>query len=247
MNKEELFTELKNKKNKSDIAINLIKEINEKIENKTLTFTEHDSDEIYLYMFLCNKYEISDTLDKLINEVSFIELLDKTKIEGSILPSLTDVCQKPRKCLLKNSKKLKNSIIKGDPLLSTEDILADLTKEEIYILREDIEIDNYLISNGLSFSTLNKETIKRLLSEVELFNIYEIATINEFANNYNKIEELANNDSFVTIYIDKLDDDYHYFNKLFKHFMYYIITFIVIKMPPFKRKWYKSTFYHSIF
>ena len=218
MNKEELFTELKNKKNKSDIAINLIKEINEKIENKTLTFTEHDSDEIYLYMFLCNKYEISDTLDKLINEVSFIELLDKTKIEGSILPSLTDVCQKPRKCLLKNSKKLKNSIIKGDPLLSTEDILADLTKEEIYILREDIEIDNYLISNGLSFSTLNKETIKRLLSEVELFNIYEIATINEFANNYNKIEELANNDSFVTIYIDKLDDDYHYFNKLFKHF-----------------------------
>ena len=111
---------------------------------------------------------------------------------------------------------LKNSIIKGDPLLSTEDILADLTKEEIYILREDIEIDNYLISNGLSFSTLNKETIKRLLSEVELFNIYEIATINEFANNYNKIEELANNDSFVTIYIDKLDDDYHYFNKLFK-------------------------------
>ena len=29
MNKEELFTELKNKKNKSDIAINLIKEINE--------------------------------------------------------------------------------------------------------------------------------------------------------------------------------------------------------------------------
>jgi hypothetical protein len=52
MNKEELFTELKNKKNKSDIAINLIKEINEKIENKTLTFTEHDSDEIYLYMFL---------------------------------------------------------------------------------------------------------------------------------------------------------------------------------------------------
>ena len=165
MNKEELFTELKNKKNKSDIAINLIKEINEKIENKTLTFTEQDSDEIYLYMFLCNKYEISDTLDKLINEVSFIELLDKTKIEGSILPSLTDVCQKPRKCLLKNSKKLKNSIIKGDPLLSTEDILADLTKEEIYILREDIEIDNYLISNGLSFSTLNKETIKRLLSD----------------------------------------------------------------------------------
>jgi hypothetical protein len=120
--------------------------------------------------------------------------------------------------LLKNSKKLKSSIIKGDPLLSTEDILADLTKEEIYILREDIEIDNYLISNGLSFSTINKETIKRLLSEVELFNIYEIATINEFANNYNKIEELANNDSFVTIYIDKLDDDYHYFNKLFKHF-----------------------------
>ena len=104
-------------------------------------------------MFLCNKYEISDTLDKLINEVSFIELLDKTKIEGSILPSLTDVCQKPRKCLLKNSKKLKNSIIKGDPLLSTEDILAELTKEEIYILREDIEIDNYLISNGLSRRT----------------------------------------------------------------------------------------------
>lgn len=218
MNKEELFTELKNKKNKSDIAINLIKEINEQIENKKLVFTEHDSDEIYLYMFLCNKYEISDTLDKLINDPDFIKLLDKTKIEGSILPSLTDVCQKPRKCLLKNSKKLKNSIIKGDPLLSAEDIIADLTKEEIYILREDIEIDNYLISNGLSFSTLNNETIKRLLSEVELFNIYEIATINEFANNYNNLDALANNDYFVTIYLDKLDDDYHYFNKLFKHF-----------------------------
>lgn len=216
MNLNELFIELKNNKDNNKIATSIIDEINNRIETGELSFTSDQADEIYLYMYLCNKLEIKDTLNKLINDEKFIKVLDSTKIDGSVLPSLTNICDKPRKCLIKNSKKLKESILKGKGLLSAEDILADLTSEEIKLLRNDLEIDNFLISHGLSFDTLKEETIKRLLSDSSIFSVYSIYTINDFANSYPNKEELLNNEVFFNIYLDKLNDEYHYDNKLFE-------------------------------
>lgn len=216
MNLNELFIELKNNKDNNKIATSIIDEINNRIETGELSFTNDQADEIYLYMYLCNKLEIKDTLNKLINDEKFIKVLDSTKIDGSVLPSLTNICDKPRKCLIKNSKKLKESILKGKGLLSAEDILADLTSEEIKLLRNDLEIDNFLISHGLSFDTLKEETIKRLLSDSSIFSVYSIYTINDFANSYPNKEELLNNEVFFNIYLDKLNDEYHYDNKLFE-------------------------------
>lgn len=216
MNIEELISELKNNKDNIDIAISILNEINTKLENNEIEFQNKHTEEIYTYMLYSNKLGISKTLDKLINTPEFIKTIDNTNIDGSVLPSLTNICTKPRTCLLKNSRKLKESILRGGTLISTEEILSDLTQEEIRILREDIEIDNYLISKGISFSTIKDDTIKRLLSDANLFNLYSINTISEFANAYNDKEELLNNDIFLTIYLDKLNDEYHYVNGLFQ-------------------------------
>lgn len=216
MNIEELIIELKNNKDNIDIAISILNEINTKLENNEIEFQNKHTEEIYTYMLYSNKLGISKTLDKLINTPEFIKTIDNTNIDGSVLPSLTNICTKPRTCLLKNSRKLKESILRGGTLISTEEILSDLTQEEIRILREDIEIDNYLISKGISFSTIKDDTIKRLLSDANLFNLYSINTISEFANAYNDKEELLNNDIFLTIYLDKLNDEYHYVNGLFQ-------------------------------
>ena len=216
MNIEELISELKNNKDNIDIATSILNEINVKLENNEIEFQNKHTEEIYTYMLYSNKLGISKTLDKLINTPEFIKTIDNTNIDGSVLPSLTNICTKPRTCLLKNSRKLKESILRGGTLISTEEILSDLTQEEIRILREDIEIDNYLISKGISFSTIKDDTIKRLLSDANLFNLYSINTISEFANAYNDKEELLNNDIFLTIYLDKLNDEYHYVNGLFQ-------------------------------
>ncbi len=216
MNLEELMSDLKKYKNDNRVATKIINEINKQIENKEIVFNKTHTNELYTYMFLCNRLEIKDTLNKLINDIEFINVLDQTKIDGSILPSLTDICDKPRKCLVENSKKLKQSILKDDGILSAADIIADLTLEEVKLLRNDIDIDNYLISHGLSFSTLKQETIDRLLSEPNVFRLYNIYTINEFANSYKQKLDLINNDVFLNIYIEKLNDKYHYDNKLFK-------------------------------
>lgn len=216
MNIEELISELKNNKDNIDIATSILNEINTKLENNEIEFQNKHTEEIYTYMLYSNKLGISKTLDKLINTPEFIKTIDNTNIDGSVLPSLTNICTKPRTCLLKNSRKLKESILRGGTLISTEEILSDLTQDEIRILREDIEIDNYLISKGISFSTIKDDTIKRLLSDANIFNLYSINTISEFANAYNDKEELLNNDIFLTIYLDKLNDEYHYVNGLFQ-------------------------------
>lgn len=218
MNLEELFTKLKNNEENIDTIAQAINEINEKINSGEFTFNKNHTDELYAYMLYCNKLEIKDTLNKLINDENFIKVLDNTDIDGSIIPSLTDICDKPRTKLMMHSKKLKDTILSENGLISTEEILNDLTTEEIKILRNDFEIDNYLIAKGISFSTLKDETVKRLLSDTNIFRLYNIYTISDFANNYKDQEELLDNEAFLTIYFEKLNDDYHYDNKLFKHF-----------------------------
>ena len=57
MKLEELFIELKKNKDNNQIATNIIKEINEKIENGELIFNNSHTNEIYTYMLLCNKFD----------------------------------------------------------------------------------------------------------------------------------------------------------------------------------------------
>lgn len=193
----------------------LISEINKRIENGTFSFNTTNKIYIYIYMFLCNKLEKVETLNKQIKDKKFIEILDKTDIEGSMLLSLTSNCQKPRTTLITNSKKIKESLLKGDNLLDAKDILDDLTEEEIRILREDIDIDNFLITKGLSFNTLKEETKNRLLNDLNSLSIYSINTIVAFTENFEDLTSLATNEDFLNLYFHKLTDEYNLTNRIF--------------------------------
>ena len=103
----ELFKELEKNKKNSEVSIKILDEINNRLLKKEFEFTNKDTNFIYLYMFLSNKYEIISVLNKLINDKNFIAALDKTRIDASIIPALTYNCEKPRSFLLTNSKKLK--------------------------------------------------------------------------------------------------------------------------------------------
>lgn len=213
---EFLLKSLEENKNNSDIIEKIILEINKRIITSKFNFDQNTKQYIYIYMFLCNKFELVEELNELIEREDFINLLDETDIDGSMLPSLTSNCNKPRLILMK-SRKLKESIIKEDRILSSEDILCDLTEDEIKQLRNDIEIDNYLITSGLCFNTLKKETINRLLEDTSVFSVYSFKAINDFANSYNNPKDLINNEKFLNIYISKLPKDYNYQNKIFKY------------------------------
>ena len=213
----ELLSLLEEKKNDEKTVKELLHEINHRININKLTFKDKEKTYLYLYMLLSNKYNDIKTMNELIEEKEFIQALDRAKINGSTILSLTDKCIKPRTLLLKTSKNIKDSIINSDELLDTTDILDELTKEEIRILREDVEIDNYLVLNGIRFDTLNESTIKSLIDDIILFQNYDIKTIRAFANSYEKIEDLANNQKFLDIYMSKLDDYLSEENKIFKY------------------------------
>ncbi len=230
--KDKVLFELleKNKKNCEESKL-LLEEINERIKSGNLVFNLKNIDSLYIYMFSCNKYEITEELNKLIEDKNFINLIDKSNIEGSMIPSLTMNCKHPRKNLLTNSIKIKKSILEDDKILSVTDILEDLSQEEIKILRDDLDIDNFLISKGLCFNTLKEETIDQLLENIENFSIYNIKTISEFTNNFSNIKQLANNKEFIKIYLNKLDDDYSYSNNIFKFFNIKEINNIIDSNP----------------
>lgn len=97
---EVLFEELEKNKKNEEICRNIISEINNRLANNDFTFTNKYIKYLYVYMFLCNKYEFVDTLNSLIEDEKFVELLDKTNIEGSMIPSLTMNCNKPRRLIM---------------------------------------------------------------------------------------------------------------------------------------------------
>ena len=214
---DELFNKLEENRNNKEKTINLLTEINERIANKQFSFFPANEEKkfLYLYMYLSNKLEQTTILDTLINDPNFIKLLDTTDIDGSMLPSLTSNLKKPRKTLITKSKKIKNSLLNGDNILNAQDILADLTKEEIKLLRKDIDIDNYLITNGLSFNTLKEETKNLLLNDLNQLSIYDIKTINEFTENFKDLTFLIQDSSFLKMYLSKLDDQYYLTNHIF--------------------------------
>lgn len=213
---EELFAELEKEKNNLDMANNLIDEINKRLQNKKIAFTKQYSKFIYLYMYLSNKLNKIEILNKLINDEDFIKLLDETDIDGSIILSLTQKCLKPRKILVSKSKKLKISLLNGDNILNAIDFLDDLTKEEIIIFRKDIKIDNYLITNGLCFDTIKEETKKQLLSDLNLLSIYNIKTLVDFSQNFEAPTFLIEDPTFLNMYLNKLQKDYSIENYVFK-------------------------------
>ncbi len=212
----ELLRELEKAKQDQKKSLELLREINLRIDLDKLSFKGKEIKFLYIYMLLSNKYKSISTLDSLITNENFIKTLDTSSINGSSILSLTDKCTKPRSILLKKSNSIKESIIKNDDLFSAREILDDLTKEEIKILREDIDIDNYLIANGLRFDTLKKETINLLISDISLFNNYDINAIRDFTNNIKEAESLAFNPIFLRIYVEKLDDNFTVENKIFK-------------------------------
>ena len=204
-----------NKSNQKKVE-ELLREINLRLDLNKIDFKGKENKYLYFYMLLSNKTNNLSKLNELINNKEFIKTIDLTQMSGSTIISLTNKCSKPRTALLTNCKSIKESIINNDELFSTIDFLKDLNKEEIRILREDIDIDNYLITNGLRFDALKKETVNLLLSDVTLFQNYDIKTIREFTNGNKEAEPLANNPKFLPIYFHKLDDNFNIENKIFK-------------------------------
>lgn len=228
---DSLFKALENQKNNLVNVAIILDEINNRIANGQFSFSRAEKKYLYLYMFLSNKLEKNEILNKLITTSSFIKLLDETDIDGSMIPSLTSNCQKPRTTLITKSKKLKNSFLKGDNLLNTQDILADLTKEEISLFRQDVSVDNYLITNGLSFDTIKEETKKQLLNDLKQLSIYDITTINEFTANFKDLSFLVNNKEFLDLYLDKLSDEYYLNNRIFNYLDRNILSYILENNP----------------
>ena len=210
----ELLSELESVKNTPKKVAELLREINLRIELDMINFKGKENKFLYIYMLLCNKLDSVDSLNTLLKKEEFIKSIDIAGINGSTILFLTDKCTKPRKVLLRNSENIKNSIIKNDELFSSYDFLDNLTKEEVLILREDQEIDNALITNGLRFDALKEETTSLLMKDISLFANYDIKTIREFANGYKDMKDIANNNKFLAIYFNKLDDDFKQDNKI---------------------------------
>ena len=89
-----------------------------------------------------------------------------------MLLSLTSNFPKPRLALLTYSKKIRKSILKGDEILTLEEIINDLTADEVAFLRKDIDIDNLLIKKGLSFNTLKEDTKEQIKNNLSILKLY---------------------------------------------------------------------------
>ena len=208
---------LKELKKASSDKKEVIEELNKRLTFKKFIFTPDDKKYLYNFLLESNKIGISRVINDLIKDETFIELLDSTDMSGSTIISLTNFCKRPRRTLLKKSKKIRDAILFDSDFISVEDLLYDLTKEEVYILREDFDIDNSLVNRGYRFDALREETINSIIEEPLILNLYDIETISEFANNYPNPKELTANDKFMNLYLSKIDDNYNYDNNIFKY------------------------------
>lgn len=211
----ELLKELELSKDNQKRAKELLVEVNNRLNKKGLNFKGRENKYLYLYMLLSNRFNLTNELNTLLNDKDFIKSIDLSGIEGSIILSLTDKCSRPRKELLTNSEVISKSILKEDSLFSTKDLLADFTKEEILILRENQEIDNFLIAHGLRFDALKETTLASIEKDFEVLKNYNIDTIREFTDGCKDLKGLANNKKFISLYLSKLDNSYKENDKLF--------------------------------
>ncbi len=214
---KKLFKDLTKNKNDEKKATSILSKINHHLLDKSFRFTKENADMLYPYLYVSNKYLVTSNLNNLLDNQDFVSLLDSSKISGSMLLSLTSNCHKPRLNLLKYSKKIKDSILKGDELLTLPEIINDLTPEEITYLRKDTAIDNLLIKNGLSFATLNSTTKEQILNDLNILKLYSLNTIKDFASTYPVPQDLINNKDFLNIYLSKLDNNYNIDHPLFKY------------------------------
>ena len=224
---DELLKDLKTSKES-------LEELNKRIEKKLFKFSDLNIDSIYLYLYACNKFEDYKVFRKLIDDNSFLNLLESSTLTGSMIISLTNIFQNVRYNIL-SLDKVKKSIINGDDLLNSEDVLDDLTKEEILELRKDIEIDNYLIANGLRFDALTESTKLKLLSDYKLLTVYNNRVIQEFTNSLaNQLPNLANDEEYLNIYIKSLEDNYVREDKIFKFLSVDGLNYILSTKPSFE-------------
>ena len=154
---KKLFKELESNKNNEEKAKKILTKINLHLLDKSFRFNLDNVSMLYPYLYVANKFMVFDYLKTVYNDKEFIKLLDATNIDGSMLLSLTSNFPKPRLALLTYSKKIRKSILKGDEILTLEEIINDLTADEVAFLRKDIDIDNLLIKKGLSFNTLKNK------------------------------------------------------------------------------------------
>ena len=229
---KKLFKDLTKNKNDEKKATSILSKINKHLLDKSFRFTKENTDMLYPYLYVSNKYLVTSNLNNLLDNQDFVSLLDSSKISGSMLLSLTSNCHKPRLNLLKYSKKIKDSILKGDELLNLPEIINDLTPEEITYLRKDTAIDNLLIKNGLSFATLNSTTKEQILNDLSILKLYNLNTIKDFASTYPVPQDLINNKDFLNIYLSKLDTNYNINHPLFKYLTLKNIEYILNLKTP---------------
>ena len=226
---KKLFKELIKNKNDELKAKQALKQINHHLLDKSFRFTKENTDMLYPYLYLSNKFQVTNYLNKLLDTKEFINLLDSTEISGSMLLSLTTNCHKPRLTLLSSSKKIKHSLLKGDELFTLSEMISDLTPEEIVFLRQNASIDNLLIKNGLSFNTLKPETKEQILNDLSILKVYNLNTIKEFASTCDNPSNLINNETFLNIYLSKLDSNYATNHPLFKYLSLKKLEYILKK------------------
>ena len=148
-----------------------------------------NKDSLYLYLLIATKLSDFETLNRLLNNEDFIKTIDTTKIDGSMIITLTNNCNKPRTLLLTKSTKIKKCLLNGDDLFDSEEILSNLTKEEVKLLHQDLSISNFLITNGYRFDVLKEEVEEKIftLKAKQKYTLEEINHAYQYINHLQKM------------------------------------------------------------
>ena len=93
-----------------------------------------------------------------------------------------------------------------------ENIAPYLSKEEVIYLETDTDIKNIFLTKGLRYDILDNLTIQNLLDNINIFKTFPFYTINEFFLAVSSKDSLLNNNDFLNIYLDKIDDIYDNIN-----------------------------------
>ena len=77
---KKLFKDLTKNKNDEKKATSILSKINHHLLDKSFRFTKENTDMLYPYLYVSNKYLVTSNLNNLLDNQDFVSLLDSSKI-----------------------------------------------------------------------------------------------------------------------------------------------------------------------
>lgn len=179
----------------------ILNELSSRIRETKLNFSLLSSEETKKYLNFAHNYLYKEELARLIEDDEFLSTFDSNNISVEKLLEWTENCLNPRFKLLQ-TKKVKKAL-----LVAPEKISDNLSKEEVLLTWNDINIKNIFITKGLRFDCLDQQSQQILLEDTDTFKVYNLKTIDEFIKGYENITFLAQNLEFIFVYLNKITKD----------------------------------------